>query len=415
MVVAVLDSRGTDSEHHGYSSTEVVAKQGSLSDNLEVQQRKSDAGAASVSAAEGTEQVKQSKKRKRPGKRARARQKKQKIEARAAAAAATTGGGEVAGEVVGDGAVPLRPIDGLGAVPSDPEPAAASTAAAAASGGGGEVAGEVVGDGVVPLRPIDGLGAVPSDPEPPAPPQQAMSDYLWMSYAPRYGDPGSPLLIAFDEANPEGKAVQRCVTVDEVRNERAGQGFADRAWRSFVDRVVETGQLAYERALLSGTADTYEPPMFHPHGSGSGFPEGDTAVPCPVKNAGKAGCLIDAWLCALPRRQGACIVWARKNLPGIMPFDELVARASYTDKEAGVRYTLLSRSMSFKHLARLRSGLFVVAGQAHAVAVDCKNSLIFNPVVSHAARLNQRNLQKHGILNLRTGIYVAQVMATKCT
>eukprot|EP00808_Paulinella_micropora_P014944 g4484.t1 len=334
MVVAVLDSRGTDSKHHGYSSTEVVAKQGSLSDNLEVQQHKSDAGAASVSAAEGTEQVKQSKKRKRPGKRARARQKKQKIEARAAAAAATAGGVELASEVVGDGAVPLRPIDGLGAVPSDPEPAAASTAAAAASGGGGDVAGEVVGDGVVPLRSIDGLGAVPSDPEPPAPPQQAMSDYLWMSYAPRYGDPGSPLLIAFDEADPEGKAVQRCFSVDEVRNERAGQGFADHAWRSFVDRVVEAGQLAYKRALLSGTADTYEPPLFHPHGSGSGFPEGDTAVPCPVKNAGKAGCLIDAWLCALPRRQGAYIAWARKNLPGIMTFDELVARASYTDKEA---------------------------------------------------------------------------------
>eukprot|EP00808_Paulinella_micropora_P003601 g54580.t1 len=285
MVVAVLDSRGTGSRHHVYSSAEVVTKQGSLNDKLEAQQRTSDAGAASASATEGTEQVKQSKKRKRPGKRARARQKKQKIEAQAAAAAATAGGGEVAGEVVGDGAVPLRPIDG----------------------GGGEEAGEVVCDGVVPLWPID----------------------------------GSPLIIAFDEADPEGKAVQRCFPVDEVHNERAGQGFADRAWRSFVDRVVEAGQLAYERALLSGTADTYEPPVFHPHGSGCGFPEGDTAVPCPVKNAGKAGCLIDAWLCALPRRQGAYIAWARKNLPGIMTFDELVARvrASYTDKEAGVRYT----------------------------------------------------------------------------
>eukprot|EP00808_Paulinella_micropora_P011894 g75603.t1 len=353
MVAAVLDSRVTDSMHHGCSS---------------------------ASATECTEQVKQTKKRKRPGKRAQARQKKQKIEAQAAAAAAATaGGGEVAGEVASDVAVPLRPIDGLCATPSHPEPAAAS-AAAAATEGEGEVA-------VLYLLTLNRLLLL------------NMPCLITSGcYAPRYGKPGSPLIMAFDEADSDGKAVQRCFPVDEVRNERAGQGFADRAWRSF-----------------TGTLDTYEPPMFHPHGSGSCFPEGDTAVPCSVKNAGKAGCLIDALLCALPRQQGAYIAWARKNLPGIMTFDELVALASYTDKESRVCYTLLSRSMSFERLARLRSGLFVVAGQAHAVAVDCKNSLIFNPVDRHAARLNQRNLQKHGILNMMTGIYVAQVIATKCT
>eukprot|EP00808_Paulinella_micropora_P029497 g54042.t1 len=305
-----------------------------------------------------------SKKRSRPNQRVRRRQNK-----RLASGVQTVG-------TVGGGGAALQPMDGSVTVPRDPVPAAATTAATAE-----EVAvGTVVGGGAT-LRPIDGLGAVPPDPEP-------LSQFLWMSYSPRDGGPDCPLIVAFDEADSTGAAIQRCFPVDEVRNERAGQGYADREWMRFVDRVVAAGRSANEQAQLAGTVDSYEPPIFHPQGSGSDFPEGDTTVPCPIKNTGKAGCLLDAWLCALPRLQDSYIKWARRNLPGMMCLKELIALASYTDKEAGLRYHLVP--ISFRSLARQRKGVFIAAGQSHAVAVVCVGGagpLIVNPAVCFAATL----------------------------
>ena len=291
-------------------------------------------------------------------------------------------------------------------LPLDPVHAAdtATTAEGAADGA-------VVGGGAETVPP----DPVPDDDIP-------MSDYLWVSYSPRDGEPGSPLIIAFDEADPtrKGEVVQRCFPVDEVRNEirskRAKKnGYTDREWKRFIDRAVAAGKAAYEQAQLSGTVDSYEPPIFQPQGAGSGFPEGDTDVPCPVKNSGEAACLRDAWLCALPRLQDSYVKWAHRELPGIACLDELVTLASYTDKQTGLLYRLVPRSLTFERLARMRKGSFVVAGQSHAVAVVCSGGvpLIFNPVVRFAARLNQRNLQAHGILNMRTGISVAELVSTK--
>eukprot|EP00808_Paulinella_micropora_P024105 g68948.t1 len=313
-------------------------------------------------------------KRSRPNRRARNR-KKQRLAA----------GVQTVGAVVDGGSV-LRPIAGSDTLPLDPAPVAAATVATA---GQGEVAVGAVVDGGSVLRPIAGSDTLPLDPVhaadtattageaadgavvgggaetvPPDPVPDddiPMSDYLLVSYSPRDGEPGSPLIMAFDEADPtrKGEAVQRCYPVDEVRNEirskRAKKnGYADREWKRFIDRVVAAGKSAYEQAQLSGTVDSYEPPIFQPQGAGSGFPEGDTDVPCPVKNSGEAACLRDAWLCALPRLQDSYVKSAHRELPGIACLDELVTLASYTDKQTGLLYRLVPRSLTFEHLARMR-------------------------------------------------------------
>eukprot|EP00808_Paulinella_micropora_P028706 g79024.t1 len=245
----------------------------------------------------------------------------------------------------------------------------------------------------------------------------AMSSWLWMSFAPSYSSDGSlPLLMAFDEAGPKGKAVQRCFTVEEVRNEEGhGKGYQKRAWTDFVDRVVAAGQKAYEEAKAAGTVDTYEPPVFHPQGcapSSRSFPPGDTDVVCPVRNLGNAGCMTDAWLCALPRLQRKYVDMCHRTYHGLKTFDELLGLAGYTDHQARVRLTLKKIRCSHRELVLKKSGVYVVAGQEHAVAVDCARGLIFNPCVEHASTLNAKNLAAQGIPDVKGGIDVAKLVST---
>eukprot|EP00808_Paulinella_micropora_P000344 g32411.t1 len=215
-----------------------------------------------------------------------------------------------------------------------------------------------------------------------------------MSFAPSYSSDGSlPLLMAFDEAGPKGKAVQRCFTVEEVRNEEGhGKGYQKRAWTDFVDRVVAAGQKAYEEAKAAGLCALQ-----------SLLSAGDTDVVCPVRNLGNAGCMTDAWLCALPRLQRKYVDMCHRTYHGLKTFDELLGLAGYTDHQARVRLTLKKIRCSHRELVLKKSGVYVVAGQEHAVAVDCARGLIFNPCVEHASTLNAKNLAAQGIPDVKGG------------
>eukprot|EP00808_Paulinella_micropora_P023322 g26026.t1 len=127
----------------------------------------------------------------------------------------------------------------------------------------------------------------------------AMSSWLWMSFVTSYSsDESFPLLMAFDDASTNGKAVQRCFTVEEVRNEELHcKCYTKIAWTDFVNRLVVAGQKAYEDAKAAGTVDTYEPPIFHSQccaPSSRSFPLGDTDVVCIIRKFGNAGCMTDA-------------------------------------------------------------------------------------------------------------------------
>eukprot|EP00808_Paulinella_micropora_P029904 g44744.t1 len=119
--------------------------------------------------------------------------------------------------------------------------------------------------------------------------------------------------MAFDDASPNCKAVQRCFTVEEVRNEEVhSKCYTKIAWTDFVDSVVAAGQKAYEDAKAAGTVDTY---------------------------------------CAL--------------------------LATLTNSTCSL--TLKKIRCSHRELVLKNSGVYIVAEQSHAVAVDCARRLIFNP------------------------------------
>eukprot|EP00808_Paulinella_micropora_P025509 g15816.t1 len=184
----------------------------------------------------------------------------------------------------------------------------------------------------------------------------AMSSWLWMSFATSYSsDESLPLLMAFDDASPNCKAVQRCFTVEEVRNEEGhGKCYTKIAWTDFVDSVVAAGKNSYEDAKAAGTVDTYEPPVFHPQccaPSCLSFPLGDIDAVCLICNLCNAGCMTDA----------------------------------YTDQQARVRLTLKKIRCSHRELVLKNSGVYIVAEQSHAVAVHCARRLIFNPCFEHAS------------------------------
>eukprot|EP00808_Paulinella_micropora_P025512 g15820.t1 len=169
--------------------------------------------------------------------------------------------------------------------------------------------------------------------------------------------------MAFDDASPNCKAVQRCFTVEEVRNEEVHcKGYTKRAWTDFVDRVVAAGQNSYEEAKAAGTVDTYEPPVFHPQccaPSCLSFPLGDTNVVCLIRNLGNAGCMTDA----------------------------------YTDQQA--------RAASHSRKSE----------QSHAVAVDCARRLIFNPCFEHASILDAKNLAAQCIPDTKEAIDLAKLVS----
>eukprot|EP00808_Paulinella_micropora_P024972 g11325.t1 len=112
--------------------------------------------------------------------------------------------------------------------------------------------------------------------------------------------------------------------------------------------------------------------------------------------------MTNAWLCALPHRKRMYVDICHRTYPGLMNFDELLGRASYTDHQARIRLTL--KKVSHRELIRKRSGVYVVAGQSHAVAVDCARRLIFNHCVEHASTLSAKNLTSQCIPDMKGGI-----------
>eukprot|EP00808_Paulinella_micropora_P025504 g15811.t1 len=191
-----------------------------------------------------------------------------------------------------------------------------------------------------------------------------MSSWLWMSFATSYSsDESLPLLIAFDEASPNCKAVQRCFTVEEVRNEEVHcKCYTKRVWTDFVNMVVAAGQNSYEEAKAAGTVNTYEPPVFHPQGcapSCLSFPPGNTDVVFLIRKFDNACCMTDA----------------------------------YTDQQA--RAASHSRK----------------SGQSHAVAIDCARRLIFNHCVEHASTLDAKNLAAQGIPDTKEAIDLAKLVS----
>eukprot|EP00808_Paulinella_micropora_P029909 g44749.t1 len=348
----------------------------------------------------------------------------------------------------------------------------------------------------------------------------AMSSWLWMSFATSYSsDESLPLLMAFDDASPNCKAVQRCFTVEEVRNEEVhGKGYTKRAWTDFVDRgwvcvgvvllgvasvpewnsedertktprlkklgvvvcaVAMTVLVVPATVPASAAKDASVPALTEvrhltkrkrsnkasrekrkkrrklenarqaAQQVAGGLGVLNTGKHVPVETPGQAEQRVEGGLGVLNTGNPAPVamsswLWmsfaTSYSIPTRMP--KQPALSTRTSRVSSIpsavrllvspfrsgtptccvlcpacsastcRLTLKKIRCGHRELVLKNSGVYIVAEQSHAVAVDCARRLIFNPCFEHASILDAKNLAAQCIPDTKEAIDVAKLVST---